>query len=191
MWFYLLKKIKGRQMKPVATTVQIKPMLPLHWDAVKTIYESGIATGRATFALSAPTSWELWDKDHLRHSRLAAVATHKVAGWVALSPTSARECYKGVCEVSIYIDAENRGKGIGSLLMAALIESSESNGIWSLYSSMFPANRTSIDLHKKFGFREIGYREKIAQLNGTWRDTLLMERRSRVVGTANSSRSVT
>ena len=177
-------------MKPLVTTVQIKPMLPLHWDAVKSIYESGIATGSATFALSAPTSWDLWDKGHLQHSRFVAVAEYKVLGWVALSPTSARECYKGVCEVSIYVDAENRGKGIGSLLMAALIESSEANGIWSLYSSTFPENRTSIDLHRKFGFREIVYREKIAQLNGTWRDTLLLEKRSRVVGTDNSFHSL-
>ena len=191
MRLYLWKKIKRGQMKSHITTVQINPMLPLHWEAVKAIYESGIATGNATFALSAPASWELWDKGHLRHSRLVAVSANKVVGWVALSPTSARECYKGVCEVSIYIDAENRGKGIGSLLMAALIKSSEANGIWSLYSSMFPENRTSIALHKKFGFREIGYREKIAQLNGTWRDTVLLERRSKVVGNANSLHRLT
>ena len=169
-------------MKSLVTRVQIKPLLASHWDDVKAIYESGIATGNATFELSAPSSWDFWDKTHVQHSRFVALADDNVVGWAALSPTSARECYKGVCEVSVYIEDKRRGKGIGSLLMNSLIESSEANGIWSLYVSMFPENRSSVALHKKFGFREIGCREKIAQLNGTWRDTLLLERRSKIVG---------
>jgi L-amino acid N-acyltransferase YncA len=169
-------------LKEAAISLEIQAMLPEHWEAVKDIYEKGIATGQATFQTSAPASWELWDQVHLPHSRFVATTNGKVIGWVALSRTSARDCYKGVCELSIYIDSEYRGKGIGNLLMAALIESSEANGVWSLYSSTFPENKASIALQKRFGFREIGYREKIAQQNGVWRDTILLERRSKIVG---------
>ena len=160
----------------------IEPLLPEHWEAVKTIYENGIATGNATFQTAAPASWSEWDNGHLRHSRFIAVADGKVVGWVALSPTSARECYRGVCELSVYVDNDYRGKGIGNLLMKAVIESSEAAGVWTLYSSTFPENKESITLQEKFGFREIGYREKIAQQNGVWRNTVLLERRSHVVG---------
>lgn len=170
-------------MKQPEILVQIQPLLPNHWQAVKTIYQRGIATGNATFQTSAPATWELWDQGHLLHSRFVAGIGEKVIGWAALSPTSARECYKGVCELSIYIDSGYRGKGIGNLLMAALIESSEINGVWSLYSSTFPENLASMSLQKKFGFREIGYREKIAQINGVWRNTVLLERRNKVVET--------
>jgi L-amino acid N-acyltransferase YncA len=163
-------------------TVKIKHLLEEHWADVKAIYESGIATGDATFQTEAPANWELWDNEHLHHSRFVAIENNEVMGWVALSPTSARRCYKGVCELSIYIHQHHRGKGIGKLLMDAVIESSEANNIWCLYSSTFPENTASIALHKKFGFREIGYREKIAQLNGVWRNTLLLERRSTTVG---------
>ncbi len=160
----------------------IEPLLTEHWEAVKTIYENGIATGNATFQTAAPATWEQWDKGHLLHSRFVVKADNKVIGWGALSPTSARLCYKGVCELSIYIDNDYRGKGIGGLLMEVVVKSSEANGVWCLYSSTFPENKASIALQKKFGFREIGYREKIAQQNGVWRDTVLLERRSKVVG---------
>lgn len=161
--------------------LQIKALQPANWNAVRTIYESGIATGNATFQTEAPDRWELWDAGHLKHSRLVALLNDRVIGWVALSPVSARECYKGVCELSIYIDDDNRGKGVGSLLMNAVVESSEAAGVWCLYSSTFPENQVSIALQKKFGFREIGYREKIAKQNGIWRDTVLLERRSKIV----------
>ena len=160
----------------------IEPLSPEHWEAVKRIYENGIATGDATFQTAAPATWELWDNGHITHSRFVAKSDNKVIGWVALSPTSARDCYRGVCELSIYIDDDYRGKGIAKLLMQAVVQSSEANGVWSLYSSTFPENKASIALQKKFGFREIGYREKIAQQNGVWRDTVLLERRSKVVG---------
>ncbi|RYY50008.1 MAG: N-acetyltransferase family protein [Chitinophagaceae bacterium] len=160
----------------------IEPLLPEHWEAVKRIYENGIATGNATFQTAAPAIWEEWDKGHLEHSRFVAKEGNKVYGWVALSPTSARECYKGVCELSVYVDNDYRSKGVGNFLMKAVIESSEATGVWCLYSSTFPENEASISLQKKFGFREIGYREKIAQQNGIWRDTVLLERRSKVVG---------
>lgn len=162
--------------------VFMEPLLPNHWDAVKAIYESGIATGNATFQLTAPATWELWDTGHTQHSRFVAVIDNKVIGWVALSPTSARDCYKGVYELSIYIDSDYRGNGIGNLLMHTVVESSETAGVWCLYSSTFPENKASIALQKKFGFREIGFREKIAEQHGVWRDTVLLERRSKVVG---------
>lgn len=168
-------------MEHDSSVVNIQPMLPEHWEVVRMIYEKGIATGNATFQTSAPSTWELWDKGHLQHCRFVAISSDRVVGWVALSPTSTRECYKGVCELSIYVDTDYCGKGIGQLLMSVLIESSEANGIWSLYSSTFPENGASIALQKKFGFREIGYRERIAQLNGIWRNTVLLERRSKVM----------
>ena len=152
-------------------------MLPEHAGAVLKIYEEGLATGQATFNTEVPT-WEEWDKNHLPHSRLVALQGEDVVGWVALSPVSSRYCYRGVAEFSIYIRASQRGKGVGNLLMQHLIEESEANGIWTLYSATFAENTASIALQKKWGFREIGYRERIAQLNGIWHNTVLLERRS-------------
>lgn len=157
--------------------IVIKPLLPEHAESVLRIYREGIATGEATFNTVVP-SWEDWDKNHLPHSRLVASQEEEVVGWVALSPVSTRYCYHGVAEFSLYISTTSRGKGIGNLLMQQLIEESEANGIWTLYSVTFVENKASIALQKKWGFREIGYRERIAQLNGTWRNTLLLERRS-------------
>lgn len=111
-------------------TAVLEPLLPSHWEPVKAIYESGIPTGDATFQLAAPATWEQWDTGHTQHSKFVAVIDSKVIGWVALSPTSARECYKDVCELSIYIDSDYRGKGIGNLLMQAVVESSEAAGVW-------------------------------------------------------------
>lgn len=170
-------------MNTAALSIQVRPLLPEDWQSVKTIYEKGIATGNATFQATAPPAWEIWDKAHLAHSRFVAILDETIVGWVALTPTSARDCYKGVAELNIYVDPEYAGKGIGNHLVEALVASSEANGIWTLYSSTFPENKASVGLQKKFGFREIGYRERIAQQNGIWRNTLIMERRSQVVGT--------
>ncbi len=152
-------------------------MLPEHAVAVLSIYADGLATGQATFNTEVPT-WADWDKGHLPHSRLVAVEDETVVGWVALSPVSSRACYGGVAEFSLYISAAHRGRGIGNRLMQELIQESEAQGIWTLQSSTFPENTTSVRLQKKWGFREIGYREKIAQLKGVWRNTILLERRS-------------
>jgi L-amino acid N-acyltransferase YncA len=152
-----------------------------HAGAVLAIYEEGLATGLATFATRVP-DWQEWDSAHLPHGRLVALAEEGVVGWAALSPTSTRSCYQGVAEVSLYIGADHRGRGLGSLLLQALIAESEARGIWTLYTSSFPENRASIRLQKRWGFREIGYRERIARLQGVWRNTLLMERRSELVG---------
>ncbi|GAB3200011.1 phosphinothricin acetyltransferase [Pontibacter aydingkolensis] len=161
--------------------ITIAPLLPEHAGAVLQIYKEGLETGQATFNTDVPT-WEQWDRGHHQHSRLVAVDGTVVAGWVALSPVSVRQCYRGVAEFSIYIAAAYRGKGVGDELMQRLIPESEVNGIWTLHSSTFPENVASVKLQKKYGFREIGYREKIAELHGVWRDTVLLERRSKVTG---------
>jgi L-amino acid N-acyltransferase YncA len=161
--------------------VEVTKMLPEHAGVVLHIYAEGLATGQATFNTEVP-SWQAWDKDHHTHSRLVAVENGEVLGWAALSPVSARYCYRGVAELSIYIGAVHQGKGLGNQLMQHLIAESEANDIWMIHSSTFPENTASINLQKKFGFREIGYRERIAELNGQWRNTVLLERRSLVNG---------
>jgi phosphinothricin acetyltransferase len=145
--------------------------------SVLEIYRMGLETRNATFETTVP-SWQEWDSKHLPHSRLVFEENGTITGWAALTPASARKVYDGVAEVSIYVATGHRGKKIGSALMEQIILSSENNGIWTLFSSVFPENEATIKLHTKFGFRIIGKREKIAQLDGKWRDTILLERRS-------------
>ena len=145
------------------------------------IYEFGLETRNATFETRTP-SWKDWDEKHHRHSRFVYVEENEVVGWVALAPMSQRKVYSGVAEVSIYLSAKALGRGIGTELMRRVVESSEDHGIWTLYSSVFPENAATVRLHKKCGFREVGIRERIACLDGVWRDTLILERRSRTVG---------
>ena len=145
------------------------------------IYKMGIETRNATFETLIPT-WEEWDSKHLAHSRYVFEEDGRIVGWVALSSVSARYAYRGAAEISIYIDLSKTNKGIGSSLMSTAIHSSELNGIWTLQSSVFPENIATIKLHAKFGFRVVGKREKIASLDGVWRDTLMLERRSKVIG---------
>jgi L-amino acid N-acyltransferase YncA len=152
-----------------------------NYPSVARIYEEGIATGNATFQEHA-YAWEEWDRGHLQHSRLLALDEGNIIGWAALSPVSSRCVYEGVAEVGIYMAASSRGKGYGTILLEKLIESSEANGIWTLQSGIFPENIVSIRLHEKCGFRIVGYRERIGQMNGTWRNTVLLERRSSKTG---------
>ena len=160
----------------------ILPMTEAHWPAVKAIYEAGIATGNATFETQAP-AWEAWDQAHLGHSRLVAVdEAGTVLGWAALSPVSSRCVYGGVAEISVYIAAEARGQGVGRQLLQALIADSEAHGIWTLQAGTFEENTASIGLHTQMGFRVMGYRERIGQHHGVWRNTVQMERRSPTVG---------
>ena len=151
-------------------------------DATKVleIYGLGLAARNATFETEIP-SWNDWNLKHHQHSRFVYVHQEIILGWVALSPVSNRKVYAGVTEVSIYIHPNAQGKGIGSQLMEKVIDNSEKNGIWTLFSSVFPENIATIKLHEKFGFRIIGKREKIAQLDGIWRDTILLERRSKKI----------
>ena len=161
--------------------MQIIPMLLIHWEAVKKIYEEGIATGNATFQTAAP-EWEEWDKAHVKNSRLVAIENNEILGWAALTVVSGRCVYAGVGEVSVYVAAAARGNGTGKKLLAALIAESEKNNFWTLQAGIFPENITSIKIHEDCGFRIIGKRERIGQMNGVWRDTLLLERRSNIVG---------
>lgn len=152
------------------------------WEQVRSIYLEGISTGVATFETDAPT-WEKWDAGHLAKIRLVAREGDVILGWAALSPVSDRCVYGGVAEVSVYVGESGRGRGVGRALLEALIEASERNGIWTLQAGVFPENEASVKLHLRCGFREVGRRERIGRLHGTWRDTLLLERRSRSVGT--------
>ena len=145
------------------------------------IYKMGLDTRNATFETEVP-SWSDWDMKHLKHSRFVYVDDGSIQGWAALSPVSARKAYNGVAEISIYINTNLLGKGFGSELMDRLVISSEEHGIWTLFSSVFPENIPTLKLHEKFGFRIIGTRERIAQLDGKWRDTILLERRIKRTG---------
>lgn len=154
-------------------------MRPDDWPAVRAIYLEGIAGGNATFETEGPP-WEQWDAKQLPEPRLV-YRDPEVIGWAALSRVSPRACYAGVCEVSVYVATSAHGRGIGSQLLGALVKESEANGIWTLQASIFPENEASVQLHMRCGFRIMGRRERIAQLHGVWRDTLILERRSSIV----------
>jgi phosphinothricin acetyltransferase len=156
--------------------VIIDPMRASDWEQVRAIYLEGIRSGHSTFETDAP-SWETWDEGHLQFARFVMRDGDTVLGWAALSPVSKRHVYRGVAEVTVYVSESVRGKGIGRTLLEALIDESEKNGIWTLQASIFPENTASVQLHLRCGFREVGRRERIAMLNGVWRDTLLFERR--------------
>jgi phosphinothricin acetyltransferase len=161
---------------------RIRPMVPQDWIKVADIYAQGIATGIATFQTEVP-HWDVWDAGHRKDARIVAEKDSEVIGFATLSPVSARACYRGVAEVSIYIDESARGMGIGKLLLKQLIILSEEVGIWTLQSSIDRENIASIRLHESCGFRLLGFREKIAcDWHGVWRDTVLMERRSQSIG---------
>lgn len=155
----------------------IDQMRASDWEQVRSIYLEGIRSGHSTFETEAP-SWEKWDAGHLQIARLVMRDGETIVGWAALSPVSKREVYRGVAELTVYVSENARGQGIGRALLEALIEESERNGIWTLQASIFPENVASVQLHRGCGFREVGRRERIAKLNGVWRDTLLFERRS-------------
>jgi L-amino acid N-acyltransferase YncA len=161
--------------------IVIKTMEPHHWNEVRRIYEEGLSTGNATFQTSAP-EWEEWDKAHIESSRLIALDNGQMVGWTALTPVSSRCVYGGVAEVSIYVADSARGKGVGKILLKELIASSEAGNFWTLQAGVFPENIASIKIHEASGFRVIGKREKIGQMDGIWRDTILLERRSKTVG---------
>jgi phosphinothricin acetyltransferase len=160
----------------------IDRMRPDDWPAVRAIYLEGIASGNATFEQTAP-EWEKWEAGHLPCARIVARSdAGTVLGWAALSGVSSRCVYAGVAEVSIYVAEQARGRGVGRQLMARLIADSEAEGIWTLQAGIFPENAASIALHQRAGFRIVGRRERLGQMNGRWRDVVLMERRSAVAG---------
>jgi L-amino acid N-acyltransferase YncA len=144
---------------------------------VAEIYAEGIATGTATFESEVP-SWAEWDASHLAGLRLVGEIDETVVGWAALSPTSQRPCYAGVAEESVYVAKDARRQRVGSSLLRSLVERAEKAGIWTIQTSIFPENVASVELHRRCGFRVVGVRERIGQLDGGWRDTVLMERRA-------------
>jgi L-amino acid N-acyltransferase YncA len=161
--------------------LHIDKMTEDDWDDIVRIYNSGIATKNATFEKHAP-DWIEWDKSHRKDCRLTARIAGRVVGWAALSDVSGRCVYSGVAEVSIYVDTEHQGRGIGDSLLKSLIEESELNGIWTLQAGIFPENKSSIRLHQKNGFRIVGFRERIGKMDDKWRDIILLERRSTKTG---------
>ena len=159
----------------------IEPLAPRDWEDVRRIYLDGIATGNATFETAAP-SWERWDAAHLSQPRLVARGGGRVLGWAALSPVSAREVYRGVAEVSIYVANGARGRGVGHALLRELVRRSEESGIWTLHAGIFPENEASLALHRACGFRTVGRYERLGRHASGWRDVMLLERRSDRVG---------
>jgi L-amino acid N-acyltransferase YncA len=157
--------------------VEIQPLRPDDWPAVRSIFEAGIASGDATFETAAPT-WEAWDAAHLPEHRLVARDDGQVLAWAALAPVSDRCAYAGVAEDSIYVAPAAQGRGVGRQLLAALVASAEQGGIWTVQTGIFPENRASVRLHQACGFRLVGVRERLGRLDGRWRDVLLLERRS-------------
>ncbi|MFL6125137.1 helix-turn-helix domain-containing GNAT family N-acetyltransferase [Actinophytocola sp.] len=161
----------------VPDDVTVRALRPADWPAVRRIYGEGIATGIATFETTVPSRASLdakWLPDH----RWVAELDGQVVGWTALSPTSNRECYAGVAESSIYVADGHRGRGIGKALIRQQVVAADEAGLWTLQTAIFTENRASIALHHAAGYRTVGIRERIAQLNGVWHDTVLIERRS-------------
>ena len=175
-----------------ASSTRVRDLLPLDWEEVAAIYAEGIATGVASFE-PEPPSWEAWDA---AHSEIRVVAeleatrpkdpafggTGRIAGWCALSPTSDRHCYRGVAEESVYVAGRAQGRGVGRALLEKVIARSEDAGIWTLQAGIFPENKPSLRLHLGCGFRLVGVRERLGEADGVWRDVLLLERRSEVIG---------
>jgi L-amino acid N-acyltransferase YncA len=161
--------------------VSVDAMAPADWPNVSAIYLEGIATGNATFDTLAPT-WDEWDRAHLPFCRLVARQGRTISGWAALQRVSQRSAYAGVAELSVYVASWARGKGVGAALMQTAIAESERCGIWTLQGSIFAENVASLRLVESADFRQVGYREKIGKHRNVWRDTILVERRSKVVG---------
>lgn len=166
---------------PVRPPVLLAPMTATHADAVLAIYTAGIAEGNATFETAAP-AWDAFDAGKLPEHRYVALGEdERVLGWVAASRVSPRAAYAGVIEHSVYVDPDARGQGVARTLLDALLASTERAGIWTVQAGIFPENTASLALHRAAGFRTIGVRERVGRLHGTWRDVMLIERRSPLI----------
>lgn len=164
----------------------VRTVLPTDWPRLATIYQQGIDTGHATMETKAPSPQEMSAK-YLAAPQLVAVVTAssgepEIAGYALLSSVSGRCVYGGVAEVSLYVAADYRGKGVGKKLLEQLIAASEEAGFWMLQAGIFPENTASVAAHHRAGFRTVGLREKIGKRAGVWRDVLLLERRSQQIG---------
>jgi phosphinothricin acetyltransferase len=145
---------------------------------VSAIYTTGIATGNATFE-TQPPSWADWDASHLPHLRFVATNTDgTIVGWIAAGGVSDRCCYTGVVEHSVYVHPDHQGRGVGRVLLETLITAATDAGVWTVQTGIFPENTASVALHHACGFRTVGRRERLGQLNGVWRDVLLLEHRA-------------
>jgi phosphinothricin acetyltransferase len=160
--------------------IVLADLRPEHWPEVAGVFAEGIATGHATFEIEVP-SWEQWDCSHLPEHRFVALRDRTVLGWVAVRSVSDRRVYAGVVEDSVYVGAQARGHGVGRLLLARLVGSTEAAGIWTIQTGIFPENEASLHLHERAGFEIVGRRKRLGRLHGLWRDVLLLERRSVVV----------
>jgi L-amino acid N-acyltransferase YncA/DNA-binding transcriptional ArsR family regulator len=166
-----------RPLPPAPSGVRIRALRPADWPTVRRIYADGIATGIATFETTVPSRTVL-DAKWLQGHRWVATAGGEVIGWAAAAPVSPRPCYAGVAETSLYIDKRWRGRGIGRALLQRQVTAADEGDVWTLQSAIITANRASIALHHAAGYRTVGIRERIAQRNGTWLNTVLIERRS-------------
>ena len=158
----------------------MRDLLPLDWEEVAAIYAEGISTGVASFE-TEPPAWDAWNAAH-PDIRVVAELDGCIAGWCALSPTSERHCYRGVAEESVYVAGWAQGRGVGRALLEEIVQRSENAGIWTLQAGIFPENKPSLRLHLGCGFRLVGVRERLGESDGVWRDVLLLERRSEVIG---------
>jgi len=161
-------------------TINIRNYNPEDWKQVSKIYRQGIKTKNATFEVNVPPKNE-WEAKQIPGCTLIAEIENEIVGWASITFVSARKVYKGVGEVSVYISLSHTGKGVGKLMLEKLIKAADKHNVWTLQASIFPENSPSIKLHLSCGFREIGYREKIGKMDGVWRDTLLLERRSKTL----------
>jgi phosphinothricin acetyltransferase len=161
--------------------IELRPLKKDDWPSVAEIYKQGIITGNATFEKDIPT-WDAWDSAHLKMCRIVATVGEEIVGWAALTKVSGRCIYAGVAEVSVYVASLFKGQKVGPKLLESLISESEQKGFWTLQAGIFPENIASLKLHKNLGFRKVGFREKIGKMNGRWRDTILLERRSKIAG---------
>ena len=163
-----------------ATALQVDELTAGDWPAVSAIYAEGIATRNATFETAVP-SWGEWERAHMDDYRLVGRVDGEIVGWAALSRVSDRQCYRGVVEDSVYVRNGHHGQGVGHALLSALVSRAEAAGVWTIQAGVFPENLASLKLHVACGFRVVGVRERIGQLDGAWRDVVLLERRSKEI----------
>jgi L-amino acid N-acyltransferase YncA len=163
-----------------ATALQVDELTAGDWPAVSAIYADGIATRNATFETAVP-SWGEWERAHMDDHRLVGRVDGEIVGWAALSRVSDRQCYRGVAEDSVYVRDGHHGQGVGRALLSALVSRAEAAGVWTIQAGVFPENLASLKLHVACGFRVVGVRERIGQLDGAWRDVVLLERRSKEI----------
>ena len=159
--------------------VVTRPTVEADLPAVLAIYAEGLATRNATFETSVPTAEEMRSR-WLPGLAWVAEVDDEVVGWTAITPVSSRECYAGVGESSVYVAESARGRGVGKALLFTQVTEADKAGMWTLQTSIFPENRASLALHHSAGYRTLAVRTRVAVLDGAWRDTVLLERRSEV-----------